>query len=519
LESVSGRLLTSARFRKSAPWVALTLLWLVVSVALGVLAFANDSERVTIGAHAAEISPTFDSHATLDLGAVLPRMRLRMNLPLDLGVNIDVQETDANNLRDLLNRDALIASQPDGEIAKIREVVKEMAIDNAIAGAGSGLLVAVLIATTWAMLGPRRRRELFVLVHSAEGRVQRRALVVLVAMLITIASLFGPGRMRAPEAAPTTWRPLPELLPELSFDSRLSHVEVASGFSTTGGVDVIRTAVETYERSTVFYGKLRDRVTRVGGLIHQPAEGETVALMVNDRHDNIGMDPFAAEVGKLARAKVLIDAGDDSSSGQSWEAFSINSLAQHFHDLKVVAVAGNHDAGGFIENAMRKNKFTVLDSKPVDVEGIRFLGDSDPTKTGLGSADIPGDETTTQQGTRLADIACKETGEKQISTMVIHDPASGSETATRGCATLVLSGHLHRQVGPDTKVVNGRSVTTFTNGTTGGAAYAFALGYTLRRQAEVALITYANGRPIGLQTVVVELTGDITVGPYTPIVS
>jgi hypothetical protein len=92
-------------------------LWLVVSVALGVLAFANDSERVTIGAHAAEISPTFDSHATLDLGAVLPRMRLRMNLPLDLGVNIDVQETDANNLRDLLNRDALIASQPDGEIA------------------------------------------------------------------------------------------------------------------------------------------------------------------------------------------------------------------------------------------------------------------------------------------------------------------------------------------------------------------------------------------------------------------
>jgi hypothetical protein len=495
------------------------MLWLVVSVAVGALAFANDSERVTIGAHAAEISPTFDSHATLDLGAVLPRLRLRMNLPLDLGVNIDVQETDANNLTNLLNRDALIASQPDGEIAKIREVVREMATDSAIAGAGSGLLVAVLIATTWAMLGPRRRRELFVLLHSAEDRVRRRALVVLVAMLITIASIFGPGRLRAPEAAPTTWRSLPELLPELSFDSRLSHVEVASGFSTTGGVDVIRTAVETYERSTVFYGKLKDRVTRVGGQIHQAAEGETVALMVNDRHDNIGMDPFAAEVAKVARAKVLIDAGDDSSSGQSWEVFSINSLAQHFHDLTVVSVAGNHDAGGFIENAMRKNKFIVLDSKPVDVEGIRFLGDSDPTKTGLGSASIPGAETVDQQATRLADVACKETGDKQISTMVIHNPASGSETATRGCATLVLSGHLHHQVGPDTKVINGRSVTTFTNGTTGGAAYAFALGYTLRRQAEVTLITYANGKPIGLQTLVVELTGDITVGPYTPIVS
>ena len=131
-------------------------------------------------------------------------------------------------------------------------------------------------------------------------------------------------------------------------------------------------------------------MSRVGGRIHQAGRGETVALLVSDRHDNIGMDPFAAEVAKVAGAKVLIDAGDDSSSGQSWEVFSINSLAQHFRDLKVVAVAGNHDAGGHIEDAMRKNNFTVLDSKPVEVEGIRFLGDSDPTRTGLGSADTPG---------------------------------------------------------------------------------------------------------------------------------
>jgi hypothetical protein len=60
-------------------------------------------------------------------------------------------------------------------------------------------------------------------------------------------------------------------------------------------------------------------------------------------------------------------------------------------------------------------------------------------------------------------------------------------------------------------------VTTFTNGTTGGAAYAFALGYTLRRPGEVALITYSDGKPIGLQTVVAELTGEVTVGTYTPI--
>ncbi|TCO51701.1 putative MPP superfamily phosphohydrolase [Kribbella antiqua] len=515
----SRRLVTRARLRAITPWAALGLLWLVTSVFVGVLGFANDSERVTIGAHAATVSPTFDGHATLDLGAVLPRLRIATDTAFGIGVNVDVQETDANNLTELLNRDALIASQPDGEIARIQQVVQEMAVDNAVAGAGSGLLVAVVVATIWTMLGPRRRRELVHYVHTHERRVEHRAIVVLVAMLITIASIFGPGQMRPAEVPPTEWRPLAELLPELSFDERLTGVEVAAGFSTTGGVGVIRTAVETYERSTEFYGKLKERVSQVGGRIHQATEDETVALLVSDRHDNIGMDPFAAEVAKVAGAKVLIDAGDDSSSGQSWEVFSIHSLRQHFRDLKVVAVAGNHDAGGHIEDAMRKNGFTVLDSKPVEVEGIRFLGDSDPTKTGLGSADQPGDETIAEQSERLANVACDQPSDKRISTFVVHDPSSFADTATRGCATLLLSGHLHRQVGPEHKVVNGLPVTTYTNSTTGGAAYAFALGYTLRRPGEVTLITYSKGQPIGLQTVTAELTGDITVGAYTPLPS
>jgi hypothetical protein len=69
-------------------------------------------------------------------------------------------------------------------------------------------------------------------------------------------------------------------------------------------------------------------------------------------------------------------------------------------------------------------------------------------------------------------------------------------------------------------VVDGRPVTTYTNGTTGGAAYAFALGYTLRRPGQVTLITYdKEGQPIGLQSVTAELTGVITVGAYTPLPS
>ena len=514
-----GRLVTRARLRAIAPWAALSLLFVVTSVVVGLLGFVNDSERVTIGAHAATVSPTFDGYATLDLGAVLPRLRIPADTPGSIGVNIDVQETDADNLTELLTRDTLIASQPDGEIGQIKQVIQQMAVDNAVAGAGTGLLVVVVVATLWTAVGARRRRELWHLVHRHERRFEHRAIVVLVAMLITIASIYGPGRMRPAEVPPTQWQPLFKLLPEMSFDNRLKKVEVASGFSTTGGVGVIRTLVETYRKSTELYGRLKNRVADVAPEIHQPTKEQKVALLVSDRHDNIGIDGFASEVAKAGGAKLLIDAGDDTSSGQSWEAFSINSLRQHFKDFKVVAVAGNHDAGGHVEEFMRKAGFTVLDSKPVEVEGIRFLGDSDPTKTGLGSADAPGDETIEHQSRRLADIACDQPEDKRISTMVVHDPSSFAATAERGCASLLLSGHLHRQVGPTTGPVGDREVTTYTNGTTGGAAYAFALGYTLRKPGEVTLITYQKGLPVGLQTVTAQPSGDVTVGPYNPLSS
>jgi hypothetical protein len=515
---MSGRgLVTGTRVRKVAPVAGLALIWFTVASTIGLFGFANDSEPVTIGAHTSRVSPTFDEHATIDLGAVLPRLRLRMDLPLRIGVNIDVQETDARDLNDLLTRDALIASQPEGEIHRIRTVVRQMAVDNAIAGAGAGLLAVVLTGTAWAMLGVRRRRELVDLMHKDEHRVQRRALVVLMAMVTTTAAVIVPGMVRTPEVPPSQWRPLAELLPEVRFDERLQGVEVATGFSTTGGIGLIRTTVETYEKSTRFYGDLRDKVIQSAGRIRQPGPDETVAMLVSDRHNNIGMDPVIGEVAKAAGAKVLIDAGDDTSAGERWEAFSINSLAQQFRDLKVVSVAGNHDAGGYVTSAMKANGFTVLEGKPVYVHGIRFLGDSDPTSTGFGSTDTPGKETIGEQSERLAEVACEQRDDERISTLVVHDPSSGTQTARRGCATLVVSGHWHRQVGPETKEVDGNTVTTYTNGTTGGAAYAFALGYTLRRQAQVTLITYENGEPIGLQSVTFELTGDVTIGSYRPI--
>ena len=65
---------------------------------------------------------------------------------------------------------------------------------------------------------------------------------------------------------------------------------------------------------------------------------------------------------------------------------------------------------------------------------------------------------------------------------------------------------------------NGKAGYTFTVGTTGGAAYAVALGSKLRRAAGVALITYRDGRPVGIQGVTLQTNGRFDVGEWTQLV-
>ena len=78
--------------------------------------------------------------------------------------------------------------------------------------------------------------------------------------------------------------------------------------------------------------------------------------------------------------------------------------------------------------------------------------------------------------------------------MLVHDANLGREALDRGCVDLVVGGHTHVQSGPDAvDGEDGETGYTWTNGTTGGAAYAFALGSKPRRDADVSLITYATG--------------------------
>ena len=70
------------------------------------------------------------------------------------------------------------------------------------------------------------------------------------------------------------------------------------------------------------------------------------------------------------------------------------------------------------------------------------------------------------------------------------------------------------KVGPD--LVEGTEGVgyRFTTGTTGGAAYAIAIGSKPRRDAMVSLITYRDGRPVGIQPVTLQTNGTFVVEEY-----
>ncbi|HET7689246.1 MAG TPA: metallophosphoesterase [Nocardioidaceae bacterium] len=487
--------------------VLLLLAWLLVAAPSGLVVTLNSSEQTVIAGHEVTVRPTIDGFATFDLGPYLPDFRYPS--PSRLGAHLDVGKTTAQDYDLLLRRYAVIAAEPDSQVGKLRDVVVSMVVQGAIAGALIGLLAPLIVV----LVGRRRWTEL------ASRMTVKRAVVGTVTVALTSYGLLRvfPDD-QGPQVAEEQWQLLQAALPDVTIPEQAARLQVDSSLLTQGTARLTQSLVESYRSSLDFYADLRDLVAESATQLHVPAEGETVALLVSDRHDNINMDPVARAVADAGGASVLLDAGDDTSTGSSWEAFSLESLADAFDDFDHrYGVAGNHDHGDFVVRTFQDLGFTMLTGEPVTgPDGIRLLGASDPRSSGLGSWVDEKAISFDEQATLLADAACAEDAAgRRISTILMHDAKSAEDVLARGCADLVLAGHRHEQIGPDRIVgANGAIGYRYINGTTGGAAYAIALGSKLRRNAQVTLVTYRDGRPVGLQPVTFRTVKDIVVSPY-----
>lgn len=503
--STAAREQTAGRRTRLLHGLGFLLVWLVVAVPTWVALFTHSHTELVVASHDAVVRPNLSGYVRLDLGPYLPDARSRSGGRT--GVDVELGKTTATTASEIAVRYASIAAHPDAEIRRVREAVTDLAWEQAARAA----VVAFVPLGLWLLLGPTRRAQL------VRHRV-RACVATLTVLAVGSLLLVEPWQGDSDRVEETGWLSVVAAFPELNVPDELVSWQIRNGLVTEGTRRLVFSLFDTYATSKLFYQDVVDRIEEVGDQFHQPDDGETVAGLVSDRHDNIGMDPVVRAAGDAAGATVVLDAGDETSTGQSWEAFSLDSLDEAFdgYDTRV-AVSGNHDHGTFVNRYLEKLGWTHLDGEPQEAfAGVRITGVDDPRSSGLGNWRDEKGLTFAEVKATVGDDVCQldEEGER-IATLMVHDANLGATALARGCTDLVLAGHLHVQKGP-TRVVgeNGKAGYSYTNGTTGGAAYALAIGSKLRRAAEFTFITYREGRPVGIQPVTVDTTGELLVAPY-----
>ncbi|WP_195849527.1 metallophosphoesterase [Nocardioides marmotae] len=481
------------------------VVWAVLAVAIGLAFFLGESRSISLASHDAEVRPTLDGTVVVRTGPVLPDLRLDAGSPI--GVDVQLGKTEATTLDELVQRYAYIGSQPEGPRARVTGAVGSMARDAAVRGAVLALVPLVL----WAAVGRERRRALLHSARSWRGAVA----VVLVGGLVVV--LLEPWQDDdRPVDAAREWVPLGEWLgAAVPLPDEVAGLEVRGDVTTSQTKRLIESAVGTYTQSKEWYAAAAEDAAELD--LRRPAEDETVVLLVSDRHDNIGMDAVARAIGDAGGATAVFDAGDDTSTGKPWEAFSLDSVTAAFEDLDRFGVAGNHDNGTFVRDYLADRGWRMVDSSEGDVvEGpgdAPLMGLDDPRSSGLGAWRDESGLSFAEVGERLADVVCD--ADDRVATVLVHDANLGREVLDRGCADLVVGGHTHVASGPEQVVgENGEIGYRFTTGTTGGAAYAIAIGSKIRRTASVTLITYRDGRPVGLQEIDLQTNGVFVVRDY-----
>ncbi|WP_322937071.1 metallophosphoesterase family protein [Nocardioides bizhenqiangii] len=495
-----------SRLRGWLPAAAYVVVWLLLSAVAAAGFFLTGERTVDVASHEARVTADFSGEVTVRTGPVLPDVR--KDSGSFVGVEIELGKTDATSVEQLVARYAAIGSNPDAPIEKVETAVRDMAVD-AIA---RGLALGIIPLLVWRLLGERRRREV------VDALPTKRGVVGLLVVALVVIGLTAPwrGLGAASSQQPERWVPLSTFVgPSVELPEELADVEVLG--PAGGGVQrLVTSAIDSYDEGTEFYRQAAEDAADLE--LRQPEEQETVVLLLSDRHDNVGMDQVARAIADRGGATAVFDAGDDTSTGESWEAFSLDSLDEAFEDYDRWAVTGNHDHGTFVRSYLGDLGWTYFDDgEVVDGPGdTRILGADDPRSSGLGNWRDETGLTFEELRSRLAEATCdaEEDGDR-VDTLLVHDRNLGDEALERGCVDLVVGGHTHTQFGPEPiRGSNGELGYEYTVGTAGGAAYAIALGTKLRRPAGFALITYRDGEPVGIQSVGVLTTGRFTVDPY-----
>jgi Icc-related predicted phosphoesterase len=492
---------------------------------------------LSFGPHEARYDVTTDHTITVDLGPI-GTLELSSPLPLTLGVRVTVEEIPATvtavkpsatlqSLSTDLQGYLQFFSGPQATIHDVTRDLLTSAVERSIGA------LAVLVGLWFggrAVLGPTRRAELADRLAPRAYQLSAGALVVVVVLAVVTSSMSAREQPADVSTAAPVFNGTP--LQGARVTGRLAGV-----IDTYGSylLDAYRTNQAFYTAADGAFvkawnarQKLMDASIQVpllpstasptpsSSAAAQPVSAKNrpiVLLLVSDLHCNVGMVPLIRSAAKLSGARVVVDAGDTTFDGTAVEQYCITTFAQAVPaGIPIVTSPGNHDSSETTAMYARAGA-TVLSGKVVTVDGIRFLGDSDPNATRIGSGtSLAGTETATQEGARLADVACNEKAGVDI--LLIHTPWVGDEALDRGCVPAQLSGHLHTRVGP---ARFGQGVRYVSSTTAGAASGELTVG-PLHMTAEMTVLRFdpVSRRLIDYQLIQVQPDKSASVGPRIP---
>ena len=208
-----------------------------------------------------------------------------------------------------------------------------------------------------------------------------------------------------------------------------------------------------------------------------------------------------------AGATVVLDAGDDTSTGETWEEFSLDSLDKAFSSFDdPVFVAGNHDNGTFVSRDLQSLGWTHLDGKPVEpfadvrmtgvddlARAARLLARRERTQLRRGARPDRRRRLRPRRGRRTDRHADGPRRQPRAygAGPRLHRPRPRRPPAHAGRAR------------PRASARTGRSATATPTGRPAGRRTPSRWG-KIRRDAEFTFVTYRDGRPVGIQPVTVD---------------
>lgn len=536
--------------RRSRRWwlraSLLVLLDLLVAVVVGV---TTASVHGSFGPHEARYEVTTDSTVTIDVGP-LGTLQVRSPLPLTLGVRATVEEIpDTLTSVDPATTLAALSGDLQSYVqffsapqSTVHDVTLALIADAAVRAAVTALLLAGLWYLGRWLLGPARRAEL-----STALRVHRRLVVAVVAGVAlcgtVLTSSTGPTPSRSTAAISPVFNGTP--LQGARVTGRLGGV-----IDTYGGyvLSAVRendafyqaadqalvtawgsrpadpvvwsrpspTASPTATPSVSAAGSASPTSSPSGSPSPSPTRAQAklvTVVVVSDLHCNVGMASLMHSVITLSRASLVLDAGDTTLDGTPVEQYCDTTFARAVPaGVALVTSPGNHDSDTTSKRYARSGA-TVLAGSVVTVDGIRILGDHDPSQTrvGGGTTSVAG-ETVTDAGARLADVACADkTG---VDLLLIHNPPVGQEALDRGCVPAQISGHYHVRTDPE---VVGEGVRYISSTTAGAQVNQPTIG-PLHGVAELTVLRWdtETRRFVDYRVIAVHPDRTVTVGAAQP---